>query len=128
MENNMSKGRDKYPTTVTSSYNLILEWHPVPGIMQGGSLQRNNHLSFAQHNEQCEGKITTKIYKNITCYKYGQLGHYSSSCPLKEDEQGKFKEKGSNLDNIMQGVKRVMTGISIMHVDHEADKSNKETE
>ena len=28
MENSMSKGRDEYPTTVTSAYNLMLEWQP----------------------------------------------------------------------------------------------------
>ena len=27
-EKNMTKGRDEYPITVISSYNLILEWKP----------------------------------------------------------------------------------------------------
>ena len=87
MEKNMSKGRDAYPTEVTSAYNLMLEWQPGPGLMQGGLLQRENHLEFAQHNEKDEGKITAKIYKHITCYKCSQHGHYSGSRPFKEDKQ-----------------------------------------
>ena len=31
MENNMSKGRDEYPTKVTPAYNLMLEWQLEPG-------------------------------------------------------------------------------------------------
>ena len=91
MENNMSKGRGKYPTTVTSVYNLMLEWKTEPGSMQGRSVQRENHLLFEQKNEQDNGEITANIYKIITCYKCGQLGHYSGSCPFKEDEQEKLK-------------------------------------
>ena len=71
MENNMSKGRDDYPMTVTSAYNLMLEWQPEPGSMQGGSVQRNNYLAFVQHNDQGDRERTSKIYKNITCFKCG---------------------------------------------------------
>ena len=127
MENNMSKGRYEYPTTVTSAYNLMLEWQPEPGSMQGGSVQHDNHLAFAQHNEQGEGGRTAMIYKNITCYKCIQLGRYSGSCPFKEDEQEILKLKGSTLYNILQRVNCVTTGISRMHIDHEADKINGET-
>ena len=44
----------------------MLEWQQNPGSMQGGKVQRDNHLVFVQHNEQDEGKITEKIYKDIT--------------------------------------------------------------
>ena len=67
MEKNMSKGRDKYPTTATSVNHLILEWQPEPGSMQGGSVQHDNHLEFVQHNGQGEDERTANIYKNITC-------------------------------------------------------------
>ena len=87
MEKNMSKGRDKYPTMVTSAYNLMLEWQPEPGSMQGGTIQCGYHLTFAQQNEQVDNKRTLKLYKNITCFKCGQLGHCSGSCPFKEDGQ-----------------------------------------
>ena len=79
----------------------MLEWHPKPGSMQIWSVQRDNHLAFAQHNEHVKGKITAKIYKNITCYKCSQLIHYSGSCPFKEDEQEILKENGSIPDNIV---------------------------
>ena len=39
-----------------------------------------------------------------------------------------MKENGGNPDNIVQGVDRVTAYISSMHVNHEADKSNRETE
>ena len=45
-------------------------------------------------------------------------------CPFKEEEQEKLQDKGRSPDNIVQGMNRATKGISIMHVDHEADKSN----
>ena len=83
MENNMSKGRDKYPTTVTSAYNLMLEWQPKPGSMQGGKIKCDNKLAFTQHGKQGNNEMTANIYKNITCFKCSQLGHYRGSCPFK---------------------------------------------
>ena len=49
-----------------------------------------------QHNKQGEGEITANIYRKITYYKCVQLGHCIGSCPVKEDEKEKFKEKVSN--------------------------------
>ena len=92
--------------------------------MQGGTIQRDNCLVLAQHGEQGNNKRRAKIYKNITSFKYGQLGHYSGSCPFKEYKQEKLKDKGSIPDNIVQVINRTKTGISSMHVDHEADESN----
>ena len=106
----------------------MLEWQPEPGSMKGGSVQRNNHLAFMQHNEQGEGERTAKIYKKITCYKCGKIVHYSGSFPFKEDKQEILKENVSSPDNIVQGVNRVTTGISSIHVDHKADESNGKTE
>ena len=96
--------------------------------MQGRTVQCDNHLAFVQHKYQGEYKKVTKTYKNITYYKCDQLGHFIGSCPFKEDEQEKLKEKGSNLDNIIQGVNCGMEGMSSMHVEHVVDESNRETE
>ena len=115
---------DEYPTTVTSAYRLILKWQPEPGSMQGGY---DNHLAFAQNNDQGNGERTAKIYKNITCYKCGQLGHCIRSCPFKEDEQEKLKDKGSRPENIVQGINHSTTVISSMYIDHKVDKSNGDT-
>ena len=38
-----------------------------------------------------------------------------------------MKNNGSNLYKIIQGVNRIATGISIMHITQKADKSNRET-
>ena len=65
MKNNMLKGRDNYPTTVTSSYNLMLEWKPEPGSIQGGSVQCDNHLAFAEHNDQVNGKPTQPLHRVV---------------------------------------------------------------
>ena len=128
MENIIPKGRGEYPPTATSAYNLMLEWQLEPGTIQGGSVQRKNNLAFMKYNDQGNGKRTSKIYKNITYYKCGQLGHYSGSCPFKDDEKGKLKEKGISPHNIVQGIKSATTGISSMHANHEEDESNGETE
>ena len=88
----MSKVRNEYQTTVTSAYNLMLEWQPEPSSMQVDKIQRNNHLEFAQHNEQGNNERIAKIYKNITCFKCSQLRHYSGSCPFKKDEQETLKD------------------------------------
>ena len=61
MENNIPRGRDDHPTAVTPAYNLMLEWQTESGSMQGGSVQRDNHLAFVQHNEQGNRKITANI-------------------------------------------------------------------
>ena len=106
----------------------MLECQPEPGSIQGGKIQRDNHLEFAQHGKQGDNERTAKIYKNITCFKYGQFSHYSGSCPFKEDEQEKLKDKGSIPYNIVQGINCVTTIISSMHVDHKVDESNGETE
>ena len=71
MEKNMSKGRYKYPTTVTSAYNLMLEWQTKLGSIQSGAIKCDNQLEFAQHKNQGNIKRTADIYKNITCYKCG---------------------------------------------------------
>ena len=68
--------------------------------MQGGTVQCGNHLAFVEHNKQGKGERTAKIYKN----------------------------NGSKPGNIVQGVNRVATGISIINVDHKAYKRNGETE
>ena len=79
-------------------------------------MQCDNHLASVQHNEQGEGKRTAKIYKITTCYKCGQLGHYSRSCCFNEDEQEKLKGKGSDPEKIVQGVNHIATVISSMHM------------
>ena len=38
MEKNISQGRDRYPTAVTSAYNPMLEWQPELRSMQGITL------------------------------------------------------------------------------------------
>ena len=105
----------------------MLEWQLEPGSVQGGSVQCDNRLTFAKQNDQGDRNRTADIYNNITCYKFGQLGNYSGSCPFKEDGQEKLKDKESSLDNTIQGINRATTGISSMQVDHEADESNGET-
>ena len=79
--------------------------------MKGVAIQHENHLAFAQHNEQGDSKRTAKIYKNITCYKCGQIGHYSGSCPFKEDKKEKLKDKGISPDNIVQVINHATAGI-----------------
>ena len=96
--------------------------------MQGGSAQCENHLALTEHNDQGNINRTAKIYKNISCYKCGQIGHYIGSCPFKEDIQEKMKDKGISTDNIVQGINSATTGISSMHINQEADESNGETE
>ena len=123
----MSKFRDEYPTTVTLAYNLMLEWQTEPSSIQGGTIKRNNNLVFVQHNKQGDSERTAKIYKNIKCYKCGQLDLYSRACPFKEDKQENLKDKGSSPDKIVQGINHATAGISSMHVDHKSCKSNRET-
>ena len=38
----------------------MLEWHPEPGSMQGGKVQCDNHLAFAQHNKKGKGERIEK--------------------------------------------------------------------
>ena len=58
-----TKGRYEYPTTVTLSYNLMLEWQPEPSSMQGGEIQRDNRLEFEQNNQNVDRKEQQRFTK-----------------------------------------------------------------
>ena len=61
----MTTRKVKWESANPFQNNEMLEWQPKPGPMQGGAIQRDNHLEFAQHNEQGNRERTAKIYKKI---------------------------------------------------------------
>ena len=41
LHNNMVKGNNEYPSTVTYAYNMLLEWTPDPSSVRGGEVHRD---------------------------------------------------------------------------------------
>jgi hypothetical protein len=83
LRNSFLDGSDYYPSTLHEAYNILLQ-RRVP---EGGSMNIAG---------QCGRKAWRRQGQNldhITCFKCGEIGHYASNCPLRnQGEQG-----GTNL-------------------------------
>eukprot|EP00978_Attheya_sp_CCMP212_P006553 scaffold15183_cov61-Attheya_sp.AAC.2 len=88
LENSYLHGKDNYPKTVTSAYNIITTWkQDLRNMVRGAT---NDGISFlnvedGEKNEE-EADVTlatdgkTKEFPHITCHRCGKKGHYASAC------------------------------------------------
>eukprot|EP00978_Attheya_sp_CCMP212_P037163 scaffold173586_cov64-Attheya_sp.AAC.1 len=87
LENNYLHGKDNYPKTVTSAYNILTNWKQDVRNIQGPT---NDGISFtnvedgANNEEEPDVTLATdgkkKDFPHITCHCCGKKGHYASAC------------------------------------------------
>jgi hypothetical protein len=73
LENDYLQGRDNYPTTLTSAYNLLTNWKQDPRNLMRSIGPVNDGVSFATTDG-------TKDKSHIQCHKCKQYGHYANKC------------------------------------------------
>ena len=91
------KGRDEFPVTVTAAYDLLQ--HKAMSIASTASLRTNRfrfrrsrggrrnhqqHVTFAQAKSKTNNAVAGndgKLYPHIDCHNCGTPGHYANQCP-----------------------------------------------
>ena len=91
------RGRDEFPTTVTSVYDLLQHTSGKVGARINNLSERlskfrfrrngKKNITFVQSDsrESVPGK-DGKLYEHITCHNCNTPGHYSNQCPVKKDK------------------------------------------
>ena len=91
-------GRDEYPTSVASMYELMVKNDKQTNTQNqqnfGGRSRRGN--TFAQagseiENEDENGPVAGNdgvVHPHVLCFNCQRYGHYSSSCPLSNQRRG----------------------------------------
>ena len=98
LENDFLQNRNSYPQTVTSAYNLLINWKQDPRNLVRSVGVTNDGVSFANidgtaeddeavdvamntnSSQQGAGKKRSKDKTKMTCRRCGQKGHYPSEC------------------------------------------------
>ena len=100
LENNYLKGSDKYPRTMTSTYNLLVNWKQDPQNMASTAGTSSGRVAFTNVGDNDEHGYGTRDEQelngmvlvmqgqrgrhqgwdksHITCLKCGKKGHYTS--------------------------------------------------
>ena len=83
LENSYTQGIDKYPKSLTSSFNLIIYWKFTPTNMSDITPRSGDGLEFATTDG--EKKMTPKNkmeppIDQIQCFKCRGMGHYAGDC------------------------------------------------
>ena len=83
-------GRDEYPKTITSAYELLQKTCPeVPKPVNKnwrfrqnkGNLSNPTNLSFAQTTDKVFPGLDGKKHPHVICHSCNKRGHYANKCP-----------------------------------------------
>eukprot|EP00978_Attheya_sp_CCMP212_P000824 scaffold1720_cov37-Attheya_sp.AAC.1 len=88
LENSYLHGKDNYPKTVTSAYNILTNWkQDLRNMVRGPT---NNGILFLnmedgeKNKEEADVTLATdgkkKEFLHITYHRCGKKGHYASAC------------------------------------------------
>ena len=98
LENDFLQGRNNYPKTVTSAYNLLINWKQDPRNLMRSVGVSNDGVSFTNvdGDEDDDGDCTgvslntngqkerpVKDKSKVVCRRCGEKGHYPSNCDNK---------------------------------------------
>ena len=91
-------GRDEYPKTLTSAYDLVINWK---GYTKRVGVTQNDSVYFTAESEEVDihttdGVKMTRIGKTMIFHICGK-NHYASRCPDMEDvTPGKKSDKAQD--------------------------------
>mmetsp|Transcript_5248 Transcript_5248/g.10758 ORF Transcript_5248/g.10758 Transcript_5248/m.10758 type:complete len:241 (+) Transcript_5248:650-1372(+) len=99
LENSYTMGDNKYPTTVTEAYNMLLRYrnhHYSRGGGGSGGVEGVSLNTVEQHQGSDEGGRDRPKGRNTRkkCYVCGKFGHISYDCP--EEKAGDEKSEKHN--------------------------------
>ena len=82
LHNAFCMGRDEYPKTLTSAYNLTINWK---GDTKGVDVALNDGVAFTTKSEEVNVHATdrvkmTRTGKPVICHICGK-NHYANRCP-----------------------------------------------
>ena len=108
LENDNTKGKDNYPTTMAGTLNLLMNYkgsskqnQPVPGT--GG-------LTFYQAMDEDDGIAQANIsdggrrdFSKRRCYECGKIGHIGADCQVRKAREAAEKASDSGGDTQEEG-------------------------
>ena len=102
LENQHLLGNNKYPSNINDAFNILLNYKTPPGSTRSTQVEESEGgygVAFAQTVNTIAGDDGI-VHEGITCYNCNSKGHYSSSCPEKnnDDSQVVLFQIGGNTE------------------------------
>ena len=89
LENQYSRGNDQYPTDLTASCNLLVNYRQTsytPKVYRHGDKDIIG-MAFLQNGKSATPGTNGKVHPGITCYTCSALEHYASQYPNKQNDE-----------------------------------------
>ena len=114
-ENDFAQGMNTYPRTLTTAYNLLVNWkQDTRNMVRAGG----DGVSFATMDGEEHPPKKDKLH--ITCFKCGKKGHYSNQCKTKkENDTGAGGTPTTNDEGRETGAQMLMAGVEEGEFDDE---------
>ena len=104
LENDFLQGHNKYPKTVSETYNILTNWKQE---RNSGWQESGDHVAFTNVDDK-GGKVKREGKGHITCHRCEKKGHYASECP----DRAAGADNKSNTNNVNTGATLINAGIA----------------
>jgi hypothetical protein len=98
LANQYSKGKDEYPTDITSAYSLLVNYRTPVNATRGNrhnnggaattssgttttTSSESSAMTFAQQGAAAVPGTNGVLHEGVTCYRCNGTGHYACDCP-----------------------------------------------